>query len=123
MGQGGYFGDYEGHSEIGRRGGQMCHERAMRAPRDEEGRSEDVGQGGYFGDYEGHSSRSVAEAGQMRHERERARLRDEEGRSEDVGQGGELLRRLRRSLGDRSPQRPGPPTRNARAARRGGPRR
>ena len=30
-GQGGYFGDYEGHSEIGRRGGQVRHERAMRA--------------------------------------------------------------------------------------------
>ena len=33
-GQGGYFGDYEGHSDIGRRGGEVRHERAMRAHRD-----------------------------------------------------------------------------------------
>ncbi|ARN79761.1 hypothetical protein DSM21852_28880 [Methylocystis bryophila] len=35
VGQGGYFGDPEGHSEIGRRGGQTRHERAMQAPRRE----------------------------------------------------------------------------------------
>ncbi len=29
VGQGGWFGDREGHSEIGRRGGEMRHERAM----------------------------------------------------------------------------------------------
>ena len=34
VGQGGYFGDPEGHSEIGRRGGRMRHERAMRAQHD-----------------------------------------------------------------------------------------
>ena len=34
VGQGGWFGDYEGHSEIGRRGGEVRHERAMRARHD-----------------------------------------------------------------------------------------
>ncbi len=34
VGQGGWFGDYEGHSEIGRRGGEVRHERAMRTRHD-----------------------------------------------------------------------------------------
>ena len=49
VGQGGWFGDRDGHSEAGRRGGEVRHERAMRAPRDEYGDAEDVGQGGWFG--------------------------------------------------------------------------
>lgn len=52
---GGYFGDREGHPEIGRRGGQVRHERAMRAHRDDEGYAEDVGQGRYSDDPEGHA--------------------------------------------------------------------
>ena len=87
VGQGGYFGDYEGHADIGRRGGQIRHERAMRAPRDEYGRSEDVGQGGYFGDYEGHSEIG-RRGGQIRHERAMRAPRDEYGHAENVGQGG-----------------------------------
>ena len=31
VGQGGWFGDREGRSKVGRRGGQVRHERAMRA--------------------------------------------------------------------------------------------
>ena len=34
VGQGGWFGDREGHSEVGRRGGEVRHERAMRARHD-----------------------------------------------------------------------------------------
>jgi general stress protein YciG len=75
VGQGGYFGDYEGHSDIGRRGGQVRHERAMRAPRDEYGHAEDVGQGGYFGDYEGHSDIG-RRGGEVRHERAMRAHRD-----------------------------------------------
>ena len=67
-GQGGGFGDRQGHSEIGRRGGQMRHERAMRAPRDEEGRAEDAGQGGWFGDTERHAD-IARRGGEIRHER------------------------------------------------------
>jgi general stress protein YciG len=86
MGQGGYFGDYEGHSEIGRRGGQVRHERAMRARHDDEGHSEDVGQGGYFGDYEGHSEIG-RRGGQIRHERA-MRARHDLDEPNDGGRGG-----------------------------------